>query len=47
MKKNDSIHIKISSEQKAILKQRAEAVGLSLSSYIVFVLMNTKPIVQD
>lgn len=47
MKKNDSIHLKLSSEQKKLLKQRAEKVGLSLSSYVLFVLLNTKPIIQD
>ena len=47
MKKNDNIHIKLSTEQKLLLKKRAEAVGLSLSSYILFVLLNTTPKIQD
>lgn len=47
MKKNSDIHIKLSTEQKEVLRKRAESVGLSLSSYIVFVLLNTKPKIQD
>lgn len=47
MKKNSSIHIKLAEEQKEILKKKAESCGLSLSSYIVFVLMTTSPEVQE
>jgi len=47
MKKNSSIHIKISSEQKTILKEKAEKCGLSLSSYILFIILNTNPIIQE
>jgi len=43
MKKNDKIFIPISSEQKEILKKRAEACGLSLASYCSFVLLKNKP----
>lgn len=48
MKKNSDIHLKINSEQKELLRQRAAQTGLSLSSYCIFVLLNTKPrIVQE
>lgn len=47
MKKNNSIHIKISTEQKEILIKRAEACGLSLSSYILFIILNTTPKIQE
>lgn len=47
MKKNDSIHLKLTSDQKLLLKKRAESVGLSLSSYILFVLLNTRPQIQQ
>jgi len=46
MKKNASIHIKVTTEQKKILEKRAEKSGLSLSSYILFVLINTKPKIE-
>ena len=42
MNKNTDMHIKLSTEQKETLRKRAESVGLSLSSYIVFVLLNTQ-----
>lgn len=42
MKKNESIHLKLSKEQKDLLKNRANQTGLSLSSYILFVLLNTE-----
>lgn len=44
MKKNNSIHLKLTTNQKDLLKKRAEQVGLSLSSYILFVVLNAKPI---
>ena len=47
MKKNNSIHIKLSTEQKNLIRARAEQVGLSLSSYVLFVLLNAKPIISQ
>ena len=47
MKKNTSIHIKISEEEKENLKKKAGLCGLTLSSYIVFVLSTTTPKVQE
>lgn len=46
MKKNDKLHIPISSEQKKILKQRAADSGLTLASYCVYVLLKAKPKVE-
>jgi antitoxin component of RelBE/YafQ-DinJ toxin-antitoxin module len=42
-KKNSSIHLKVSEQEKELLMKRAEQVGLTLSSYIRFVLLQTKP----
>lgn len=47
MKKNSKLHIAISTEQKALLKKRADSVGLSLSQYCLFVLIQAKPQVND
>jgi len=47
MKKNDKIHIPISTEQKLLLKKRSEAIGLSLSQYCLFILLKAKPIIQN
>lgn len=43
MKKNDKLVIKISTEDKNKLKYRAEQSGLSLSSYCIWILLNTVP----
>jgi predicted DNA binding CopG/RHH family protein len=47
MKKNNSIHIKVTSELKAKLKERASLCSMSLNSYICFVLANTTPKIQE
>ena len=46
MKKNDKLHIPISSELKELLKSRASACGLSLSQYCLLVLTNAKPRIE-
>jgi uncharacterized protein (DUF1778 family) len=46
MKKNASIHIKLTTEQKKEVEKKAEKSGLSLSSYILFIILNTKPKVE-
>lgn len=43
MKKNDKIHIPISSEDKKKLQKRADSVGISLASYCLFILLSAKP----
>lgn len=43
MKKNDKLHIPISTDKKNILKKRAEALEMPLSQYCLLVLMNAKP----
>jgi len=45
MKKNSSIHIQISSEQKAKLKEKANQLGISLSAFITIIL-NKSPEIQ-
>lgn len=47
MKKNDKLHIPISTEQKEILKKRAESLGLSLSQYCLLILIKTVPKVEE
>jgi uncharacterized protein (DUF1778 family) len=47
MKKNSSIHLKLSETQKELLKKRADTVGLSLSAYILFIVLNTTPKIQE
>lgn len=44
MKKNDDIHIKISSEKKNQLRKKAENNGLTLSQYCLFILLNSQAI---
>lgn len=46
MKKNKSIHIKVTTEQEQKLKKKAEKCGLSLSSYILFISLNTEPKIE-
>ena len=46
MKKNTKLHIDISTEDKDILKKRAEDSGLSLSSYCIFILKKAIPKVE-
>lgn len=46
MKKNDKLHIPISTEQKELLKKRSEECGLSLSQYCLFVLLSAKPKIE-
>lgn len=46
MKKNNSIHIKLTTEQKEKLEKKAEKCGLSLSSYLLFIALNTEPKVE-
>jgi len=43
MKKNSKLHIPIDTESKKKLEKRAEALGLSLSSYCLLVLLKNKP----
>lgn len=45
-RKNTKLHIPISSEDKGILKKRAEESGLSLCSYCLFVLKKAVPKVE-
>ena len=47
MKKNDKLHIPISTEHKNLLKERADAMGLDLSEYCRLVLINAKPKVTN
>ncbi len=47
MKKNTKLHIPISTEMKDKLKERAESVGLTLSSYCLFALMSAKPKIEE
>jgi len=47
MVKNNSIHLKLTAEQKEIIKQRAESVGLSMTSYILFVVLKTEIKIQQ
>jgi len=46
MKKNDSIKINCSSEQKEKIKQQAEKIGLSLQEYILKVCLNTEVLIS-
>jgi predicted DNA binding CopG/RHH family protein len=46
LKKNDKLHIPISSELKEKLKQRALDCGMTLSQYCLFILSQTKPKVE-
>lgn len=46
MKKNTKLHIDISTEDKDILKRKAEDSGLSLSSYCLFVLKKAVPKIE-
>jgi len=47
MKKNDKLHIPISTEQKIKLISRASNCGMSLSQYCLFILINAKPKVEN
>jgi len=47
MKKNDKLHIPISSEDKLKLKKRAESCGLLVSQYCRFILLNAMPKVEE
>lgn len=47
MKKNDKLHIPVSTEFKAILKARADKCGLPLSQYCLFVLSNAQPKIEE
>jgi len=47
MKKNDKIHIPISTEDKVKIKKRAESVGLSLTQYCRYVLLQSKARVEE
>lgn len=42
MRKNDKLHIPISTEEKEKLKKKAELLGLSLSAYCLFILNGAK-----
>jgi len=43
MKKNDKLHIPISSEDKQKIKLRAESLGLTMAQYCLFILKSAKP----
>lgn len=47
MKKNDKLHIGISSEQKLKLIERASDCGMSLSQYCLFILLKAKPKIEN
>lgn len=47
MRKNNKIHIPISTEEKNKLKKRAESVGLTLAQYCLFVLMKSRPKIEE
>jgi len=43
MKKNDKLHIPISTEQKEELIKKASDCGMSLSQYCLFLLIKARP----
>ena len=48
MKKNDKLHIPISTEHKIKLKEKAEEIGMTLSQYCLHILLTAKvKIVED
>lgn len=47
MKKNDKLHVSITSEDKATLKRRAASCRMTLSQYVLYILMLTKPKIPD
>jgi len=47
MKKNDSMHIPISTEQKNKLIAEADKLGLSLSSYVLLILNSARVKIQE
>lgn len=47
MKKNDKLHIPISTEQKNKLISRADSVGMSLSQYCLYILLKAKPRIEE
>jgi len=47
MIKNDKLHIPISTEQKEILKERAESLGLTLTGYCTLILIKTIPKIEE
>ena len=47
MKKNNKLHIPIDTEQKEILKKRAESLGLSLTGYCTLILLKTIPKIEE
>lgn len=47
MKKNDKLHIPISTEKKEMLKKRASELEMSLTQYCLFILLSAKPKVED
>jgi hypothetical protein len=47
MKKNDKLHIPISTEEKKKLITRAEACELTLASYCRFILLKAVPVVEN
>ena len=46
MKKNNKLHLPISTEHKNRLKERADKCGLTLTAYCLFILLNAKPKVE-
>lgn len=46
MRKNDKLHIPISSEMKKKLKERASDCGMTLSQYVCFILTKAKPKIE-
>ena len=47
MKKNDKLHIPISTEQKEIIKNRASSLGMTMSQYCLLILLKTIPKIQE
>jgi hypothetical protein len=45
MKKNDKIHLNISSEDKKELKRRAALCRMTLNTYCIYLLMSMKPVI--
>ena len=47
MKKNDKLHIPISTDEKLKLKFKAGKLGLSLSQYCLLILLSAKPKIPE
>lgn len=47
MKKNDKLHIPISTEEKSKLIKKANDCGMSLSQYCLFILLKATPTIEN